>query len=94
MKGRWTVKYPIDFGGGAANLYGYTINDAVNMLEISTLVYFGSQNGYVVMREFIKLLVFIVLFAVAILLIWCFGPLPTSTELVKQLVEWMGRIHC
>lgn len=31
--GRWTAKDPIDFAGGDTNLYGYVINDPVNMTD-------------------------------------------------------------
>lgn len=31
--GRWTAKDPIRFGGGDTNLYGYTLNDPVNLID-------------------------------------------------------------
>ncbi|GJQ59637.1 MAG: hypothetical protein SCALA701_24380 [Candidatus Scalindua sp.] len=31
--GRWTAKDPIDFAGGDVNLYGYVINDPVNLID-------------------------------------------------------------
>ena len=31
--GRWAVKDPIRFGGGDSNLYGYAINDPVNLFD-------------------------------------------------------------
>jgi RHS repeat-associated protein len=31
--GRWTAKDPIKFKGGAANLYGYVLNDPVNAID-------------------------------------------------------------
>lgn len=31
--GRWTAKDPIRFAGGDANLYGYTLNDPVNLID-------------------------------------------------------------
>ena len=31
--GRWTAKDPILFGGGDANLYGYVVNDPVNLTD-------------------------------------------------------------
>jgi RHS repeat-associated protein len=31
--GRWTAKDPIRFQGGDANLYGYTLNDPVNLID-------------------------------------------------------------
>jgi RHS repeat-associated protein len=31
--GRWTSKDPIDFGGGSSNLYGYVVNDPVNLVD-------------------------------------------------------------
>ncbi|PIS11936.1 MAG: hypothetical protein COT73_01120, partial [Bdellovibrio sp. CG10_big_fil_rev_8_21_14_0_10_47_8] len=35
--GRWTTKDPILFGGGDTNLYGYTFNDPVNLIDPSGL---------------------------------------------------------
>jgi RHS repeat-associated protein len=35
--GRWTAKDPILFGGGDTNLYGYVLNDPVNMVDPSGL---------------------------------------------------------
>jgi len=32
--GRWTSKDPIGFNGGDTNLYGYALNDPVNLLDI------------------------------------------------------------
>jgi RHS repeat-associated protein len=31
--GRWTAKDPIGFGGGNTNLYGYVVNDPVNLVD-------------------------------------------------------------
>ncbi|BBG66160.1 Rhs family protein [Hydrogenimonas sp.] len=31
--GRWTAKDPIGFGGGDVNLYGYVLNDPVNLVD-------------------------------------------------------------
>jgi RHS repeat-associated protein len=31
--GRWTTKDPIGFGGGDGNLYGYVLNDPVNLMD-------------------------------------------------------------
>lgn len=31
--GRWTTKDPIQFNGGDANLYGYVLNDPVNLID-------------------------------------------------------------
>jgi RHS repeat-associated protein len=33
VTGRWTAKDPIGFGGGDANLYGYTLGDPVNRID-------------------------------------------------------------
>ncbi|MDX1610405.1 MAG: RHS repeat-associated core domain-containing protein, partial [Halofilum sp. (in: g-proteobacteria)] len=38
--GRWTVKDPILFAGGSANLYGYVLNDPVNGVDPNGLAYF------------------------------------------------------
>jgi len=35
--GRWTAKDPIGFGGGDANLYGYAVNDPVNLTDAAGL---------------------------------------------------------
>ena len=49
--GRWTAKDPIGFGGGDSNLYGYTLNDPVNLVDpgglSGTLVInaVGTHNG-------------------------------------------------
>jgi RHS repeat-associated protein len=31
--GRWITKDPIDFEGGDSNLYGYVVNDPVNLID-------------------------------------------------------------
>ena len=36
--GRWTAKDPIDFAGGDTNLYGYVLNDPVNLFDPFGLV--------------------------------------------------------
>jgi len=35
--GRWTIKDPIRFDGGDTNLYGYVLNDPVNLLDSTGL---------------------------------------------------------
>jgi RHS repeat-associated protein len=35
--GRWTSKDPIGFAGGDSNLYGYVMNDPVNLVDLSGL---------------------------------------------------------
>lgn len=35
--GRWTAKDPIRFVGGDVNLYGYVINEPVNLIDSSGL---------------------------------------------------------
>jgi RHS repeat-associated protein len=35
--GRWTAKDPILFSGGDANLYGYVVNDPVNLFDLNGL---------------------------------------------------------
>jgi RHS repeat-associated protein len=35
--GRWTAKDPILFAGGDTNLYGYVLNDSMNMIDIKGL---------------------------------------------------------
>ena len=39
--GRWTAKDPIRFDGGDSNLYGYVINDPVNLIDNSGLFTVG-----------------------------------------------------
>ncbi|WP_428737712.1 RHS repeat-associated core domain-containing protein [Sulfurimonas sp.] len=36
--GKWTTKDPIDFNGGDSNLYGYVLNDPVNLVDPSGLM--------------------------------------------------------
>ena len=33
--GRWTSKDPIGFDGGSPNLYGYVVNDPINLIDIT-----------------------------------------------------------
>ncbi len=40
QSGRWTAKDPIDFAGGSLNLYGYVLNDPVNLVDPSGLLNF------------------------------------------------------
>jgi RHS repeat-associated protein len=35
--GRWTVKDPIRFDGDDANLYGYVVNDPINVVDVNGL---------------------------------------------------------
>ncbi|MFI3155322.1 MAG: PKD domain-containing protein [Methylococcaceae bacterium] len=35
--GRWTAKDPIGFAGGDTNLYGYVVNDPVNLVDLAGL---------------------------------------------------------
>ncbi|MFH2044280.1 MAG: RHS repeat-associated core domain-containing protein, partial [Pseudomonadota bacterium] len=39
--GRWAAKDPIDFAGGDPNLYGYVLNDPVNLVDPFGLVNWG-----------------------------------------------------
>jgi len=39
--GKWTAKDPIGFAGGDSNLYGYVLNDPVNLVDPSGLKSFG-----------------------------------------------------
>ncbi len=39
VTGRWTATDPISFAGGQANLYGYVINDPVNLVDPSGLLF-------------------------------------------------------
>jgi RHS repeat-associated protein len=39
--GRWTAKDPIDFDGGDTNLYGYVVNDPLNLLDLNGLASSG-----------------------------------------------------
>ena len=39
--GRWTSKDPISFAGGDSNLYGYVLNDPVNLVDPLGLFAFG-----------------------------------------------------
>jgi YD repeat-containing protein len=44
--GRWTVKDPIIFSGGDTNLFGYVLNDPINMIDPSGLLSLeGSAYG-------------------------------------------------
>jgi RHS repeat-associated protein len=43
--GRWTTKDPIGFAGGDANLYAYTMNDPVNLIDPSGLLFGGTINA-------------------------------------------------
>ena len=46
--GRWTAKDPIGFVGGDTDLYGYVLNDPVNLVDTEGLRFiFGSQGGLI-----------------------------------------------
>jgi len=42
--GKWTAKDPILFAGGDSNLYGYVLNDPVNLVDVDGLLPFD-QDG-------------------------------------------------
>jgi RHS repeat-associated protein len=42
--GRWTAKDPIRFKGGDTNLYGYVLNDPVNLRDPLGLMYTDGEN--------------------------------------------------
>jgi RHS repeat-associated protein len=44
--GRWTTKDPIRFAGGDSNLYGYVLNDPVNLVDPPGLTDEGAQAAY------------------------------------------------
>ena len=41
--GKWTAKDPIGFAGGDSNLYGYVLNDPVNLVDLLGLKTWGEQ---------------------------------------------------
>ncbi len=43
--GRWTSKDPIRFAGGGTNLFGYTINDPINLLDPSGFMECTAQQN-------------------------------------------------
>ena len=43
--GRWTSKDPIRFDGDSPNLYGYVINDPINLVDPNGLLFDGSINA-------------------------------------------------
>jgi RHS repeat-associated protein len=54
--GRWTAKDPINFKGGQANLYGYVMNDPINLVDplglwSVTLDFYFGFGGAVVFGE-------------------------------------------
>ncbi len=46
--GRWTSKDPIGFSGGDNNLYGYVLNDPINLVDINGTDPWGAVIGGVV----------------------------------------------
>ncbi len=43
--GRWTTRDPLGFSGGDTNLYVYTMNDPVNLIDPSGLLFGGTVNA-------------------------------------------------
>ncbi len=44
--GRWTTKDPVGFGGGDTNLYGYVVNDPINLNDPSGLSWGSAGRGF------------------------------------------------
>ena len=44
--GRWTNKDPIGFAGGDTNLYGYVLNDPVNLVDPLGLLGFNNKDNF------------------------------------------------
>ena len=44
--GRWTGKDPIFFAGGDTDLYGYCLNDSINLIDPKGLVYIIPTNPH------------------------------------------------
>lgn len=45
MVGRWTAKDPIRFAGGDLNLYGYVLNDPINLVDLDGYEPRGGERG-------------------------------------------------
>ena len=43
--GRWTAKDPIFFAGGDTDLYGYVLNNPVNLFDLLGLEFYGAANA-------------------------------------------------
>jgi RHS repeat-associated protein len=43
--GRWTSKDPLAFGGGDTNFYAYSMNDPINLIDPSGLLFGGTINA-------------------------------------------------
>lgn len=58
--GRWTTKDPIRFEGGDTNLYGYVLNDPINLIDPSGLEGEGAgddnfdKNRFEQVKDYIK----------------------------------------
>lgn len=49
--GRWTAKDPIRFAGGQTNLYGYVVNDPINLVDVSGLGWDELERVFIDMIE-------------------------------------------
>ncbi len=50
--GKWTAKDPIDFAGGDLNLFGYSLNDPVNLVDSNGIAPLaGYEDNYATVRE-------------------------------------------
>jgi RHS repeat-associated protein len=49
--GRWTGKDPIHFNGGDTNLYRYSINEPINLIDPQGLAHFAHNQLFLSLRQ-------------------------------------------
>jgi len=95
--GRWTAKYPILFGGGDTDLYGYCLNDPINAVDPEGLMSWLGLGGAIAMGVGVAVSspAIIVAGGVAVALDWYLSikDAKEEGEKIKDKIEEKNKPH-